>query len=221
MDINLDDEMPDVLLDLIFRGMQSAPTGRDLQLRADLQTVIRHRRFNERDSIRLSSQQIRQVTDSLPKLSEVDLERIGQLESMCPICMNLHRVSIAEEEHAQAMDSPALPIDDMGVTQLKETCGHIFCRKDILTWVRGGHPSCPLCRTSFIKSSTPNHDTDGQQVSDDEFNEAMSRIMDAYREERQSTHSIPSTVPVGTNPFQIPELEEPEEDRHEYSSMYS
>lgn len=29
------------------------------------------------------------------------------------------------------MDSPAHPVDELGVTRLQNTCGHIFCRKEL------------------------------------------------------------------------------------------
>ena len=44
--------------------------------------------------------------------------------------MNTFRASLAEEEMAQAMDSPAQPAEGLGVTRLTDTCGHIFCRKE-------------------------------------------------------------------------------------------
>lgn len=51
-------------------------------------------------------------------------------DSSCSICMNTFRASLAEEEMAQAMDSPAQPAEELGVTRLINTCGHIFCRKE-------------------------------------------------------------------------------------------
>ena len=45
--------------------------------------------------------------------------------------MNTFLASLAEEEMAQAMDSPAQPAEDLGVTRLIDTCGHVFCRKEL------------------------------------------------------------------------------------------
>jgi hypothetical protein len=45
--------------------------------------------------------------------------------------MNTLLAAIAEEETAYAMDSPAQPVEDRGVTRLAETCGHVFCRKEL------------------------------------------------------------------------------------------
>lgn len=45
------------------------------------------------------------------------------------------------------MDSPAHPVEDLGVTRLVSTCGHLFCRKELSTSVYGHihlflYPSC-------------------------------------------------------------------------------
>jgi hypothetical protein len=32
---------------------------------------------------------------------------------------------------AYVMDSPALPVEDLGVTRLTDTCDHVFCRKEL------------------------------------------------------------------------------------------
>jgi Uri superfamily endonuclease len=52
-------------------------------------------------------------------------------ESVCPICFTQLLAVLAEEEMAVAMDSPAHPVDELGVTRLKDTCGHLFCRKEL------------------------------------------------------------------------------------------
>jgi len=63
---------------------------------------------------------------------------------------NTFLATLAEEELAYAMDSPAHPVEELGVTKLQKTCGHIFCRKDIMKWVTEGHDSCPSCRRPLI-----------------------------------------------------------------------
>lgn len=37
---------------------------------------------------------------------------------------------LTEEEMALALDTPAHPVEELGVTRLVDTCGHIFCRKE-------------------------------------------------------------------------------------------
>ncbi|KAF8558929.1 hypothetical protein OG21DRAFT_1503887 [Imleria badia] len=53
------------------------------------------------------------------------------IDDVCPICFNTFLATLAEEEVARAMDSPAHPVDELGVTKLQNTCGHIFCRKEL------------------------------------------------------------------------------------------
>ncbi|KAG5646607.1 hypothetical protein DXG03_002911 [Asterophora parasitica] len=50
----------------------------------------------------------------------------------CPICFNPYLAILAEEEMAIAMDSPAHPVEYLGVTKLSRSwqCGHVFCRKE-------------------------------------------------------------------------------------------
>jgi hypothetical protein len=99
----------------------------------------------------ISLRQIESITEKLPRLTEADLERLGQRgaprpayhvalssslvpmrqDASCPICMNTFLAALAEEEIAYAMDSPAQPLEERGVTRLAETCGHAFCRKEL------------------------------------------------------------------------------------------
>lgn len=53
------------------------------------------------------------------------------VDSVCPICLTSLHAILAEEETAIAMESPAHPIEELGVTRLSQTCGHIFCRKEL------------------------------------------------------------------------------------------
>jgi len=53
------------------------------------------------------------------------------IDAVCPICYNTFLSILAEEETARAMDSPAHPVEELGVTKLERTCGHLFCRKEL------------------------------------------------------------------------------------------
>jgi len=108
-------------------------------------------------------------------LTEADLDRLGQRDSSCSICLNTFLACIAEEETAYVMDSPAQPVDDLGVTRLADTCEHVFCRKDLLAWIRDRNITCPICRTRLIKSTL---DTAA-------VNAARQRILRARHSERQ------------------------------------
>nr|QIE48590.1 hypothetical protein [Trametes gibbosa] len=87
---------------------------------------------------------------TLPKVTEGELASLGQSDSTCPICLTPLLALLAEEETALAMDSPAHPVEELGITRLAQTCGHIFCRKDIRGWLYQGNTTCPTCRRPFI-----------------------------------------------------------------------
>ena len=42
-------------------------------------------------------------------------------DSVCPICLTSLHAILAEEETAIAMESPAHPIEELGVTRLSQT----------------------------------------------------------------------------------------------------
>ncbi|KAN0097397.1 hypothetical protein V8E55_001843 [Tylopilus felleus] len=110
------------------------------------EVVSQFRLFNRR----LSPQQRQKLFGELPKMTETDLVTSGRQDDVCPICFNTFLATLAEEEVARAMDSAAHPVEELGVTKLQNTCGHIFCRKDIMKWITDGHDSCPSCRRPLI-----------------------------------------------------------------------
>ncbi|KAI0661904.1 hypothetical protein C8Q70DRAFT_611786 [Cubamyces menziesii] len=120
------------------------------------------------DDARQREARLVDFADALPRLTESQLVALGQsgmlgkpcglvidlltrhghlailgIDSTCPICLTSLLALLAEEETAIAMDSPAHPIEELGVTRLAETCGHIFCRKDIREWLFQGNTTCP------------------------------------------------------------------------------
>ena len=54
------------------------------------------------------------------------------LDSLCPICLTPYSVILSEEEVALVMDSPAHPIEELGIAKLAQSwqCGHLFCRRE-------------------------------------------------------------------------------------------
>jgi len=147
--------------------------GRDLAI--SLQATAEQEAGASGNTISLTDEQIESITEKLPRLTEADLERLGHKDGSCSICLNSFLACLAEEEIAYAMDSPAQPVEDRGVTHLAETCGHVFCRKDLLSWIRDRNSACPLCRARLFESSL-----DGATVT-----EARNRIIRAWRVERQ------------------------------------
>ncbi|KAI0648076.1 hypothetical protein C8Q79DRAFT_925079 [Trametes meyenii] len=121
----------------MLRDPEAASTARD-----DLMNMLERARQREA--------RLDEFAASLPKLTEDDLVSLGQSDSTCPICLTSLLALLAEEEMAQAMDTPAHPVEELGVTRLTQTCGHIFCRKDIRGWLYQGNKTCPTCRRPFI-----------------------------------------------------------------------
>ncbi|PCH40091.1 hypothetical protein WOLCODRAFT_23834 [Wolfiporia cocos MD-104 SS10] len=117
-----------------------------------LAELRRSRSFEHANSVLARDARLEQLADNLPRLTEHDLQTLGQADEVCPICLNPFHALLAEEEMALAMDSPAHPIEELGITRLKESCGHIFCRRDIRNWMREGHETCPTCRCPFLPS---------------------------------------------------------------------
>ncbi|KAI0307141.1 hypothetical protein B0F90DRAFT_525302 [Multifurca ochricompacta] len=158
---------------------------------------------NEEDSTsHLTDDQIKNIIEDLPHLTEADLEHLGHRDSSCSICLNTFLASLAEEEMAQAIDSPAQPPELLGVTHLSNSCGHVFCRKDLLTWIRDGNRSCPLCRTLLIKPA------DSAST-----NAARRRIIAAYR--------LESRILNGSSLGSADMLYREDEEGLEHSGMYS
>ncbi|KAI0372132.1 hypothetical protein BV20DRAFT_964221 [Pilatotrama ljubarskyi] len=121
----------------MMRNPEVAAAARD-----ELMNMVAHERQREA--------QLTSFANSLPKLTESDLETLGESDSTCPICLTSLLAVLAEEEMALAMDTPAHPVEELGVTRLVDTCGHIFCRKDIRGWLYQGNTTCPTCRRPFI-----------------------------------------------------------------------
>jgi len=110
------------------------------------------------DWVLLYSAALKKLISELPSMSEQELAAAGELgtsatphllnpperlrrfpwyslfavsiDSVCPICFLPFSAILAEHEMAAAMDSPARPIEELGITKLSKTCGHIFCRKE-------------------------------------------------------------------------------------------
>ena len=77
-----------------------------------------------------ATRKLQELADGLPRLTEQDLATAGEADSLCPICLTPFSAILAEEEMALAMDTPAHPVEQLAVTRFKDTCGHIFCRKE-------------------------------------------------------------------------------------------
>ncbi|KAJ7498964.1 hypothetical protein FB451DRAFT_1203679 [Mycena latifolia] len=178
----------------------------------------------EEPANQLSPDESRKLVSGLPRLTEEQVRNLGHHDSLCPICFTPFAAILAEEETALAMDSPAYPTDELGVTKLAETwqCGHLFCRRDISKWIHGGHGSCPMCRRSLAESHSGDPVQEPTTSPDDA--ELLTQIR-AYMEELHSNGAVAYVDHEGDfRGFGVP-LYTPaagyDDDRSEFSGMYS
>ncbi|CAA7259725.1 unnamed protein product [Cyclocybe aegerita] len=176
----------------------------------------------------LSSGQIQSLLDKLPQIDEERLVELGEKDSTCPICFTPYLAIIAEEELALAMDSPARPIEELGVTKLSQPwqCNHMFCKRDISKWIIGGHDSCPLCRRLLIEKRE--HPSQEEELASSEESEPRSQARPAPEpnERRAGTLNINgfefTTIQLG--PIGLSNRsrnDDDNDDRREYAGMYS
>ncbi|KAF9651130.1 hypothetical protein BDM02DRAFT_977210 [Thelephora ganbajun] len=116
---------------------------------------------------------LKKLISELPSMSEQELAAAGELDSACPICFVPFSAILAEHEIAAAMDSSAHPTEELGITKLSKTCGHIFCRKDIMTWVTTNHRTCPACRTPIL---TEPDNRPIEEITDAEVSQTLGMI---------------------------------------------
>ncbi|KAJ7368270.1 hypothetical protein DFH08DRAFT_20532 [Mycena albidolilacea] len=175
----------------------------------------------------LSPEQSRSLIEDLSRLTENQLRDLGRLGDSCPICFTPFTAILAEEETALAMDSPAYPADELGVTKLAATwqCGHVFCRRDISKWIRDGHGSCPMCRGALAQSDDSEPGTTTQQPTTNPQDAELLTQIRTHMEELYSNGAVayvdldgdfagfgdPVYVPAGGY----------DNDRSEFSGMYS
>lgn len=116
---------------------------------------------------------------SLPTLEEKDIP----LDESCPICLNSFK-SIHEGETQSDGTLVGLlvhPIELRGVTKL-EGCGHVFCRVDLIEWIRGRHGTCPACRHQFANirplTESDYESSDGEYVPGEDDEEEDDGFLD-------------------------------------------
>ncbi|GBE84928.1 hypothetical protein BKA93DRAFT_790875 [Sparassis latifolia] len=197
-----------------------------LRLRGVLENDVSTRgMLNDLRGLVAEERRVAKFANELPKLNEDDLAALGQTDSTCPICLNTLLSILAEEEMALAMDSPAHAPEDLGVTRLMESCGHVFCRKDIRNWMREGRRTCPTCRRPFI-TPTPIADSANGELPTalwpDTNSSNFLRMPDVAWMAREmfgisvdAEEDLPRTHPESTR------LEDHHHDRSDFTGMYS
>ncbi|KAJ7129728.1 hypothetical protein C8R44DRAFT_777514 [Mycena epipterygia] len=178
----------------------------------------------EDPAIQLPQDQSRKLVSGLPRLTEDQVRDLGHHDSLCPICFTPFVAILAEEETALAMDSPAYPVDELGVTKLAETwqCGHLFCRRDISKWILDGHGSCPMCRR-WLAESDSGATVQAPTISPDD--EDLLTQIRSYMEELHSNGAVAYVDHDGDfrgfgEPLYTPAAGY-QDDRSEFSGMYS
>jgi len=153
-------------------------------------------------------QEIQELLGSFPRLSEADLIKLGHgdNDTTCPICITPLPAILAEEEMAVAMESPAHPFEELGVTRLwiesreegQRGCGHLFCRRCISKWIAGGHDSCPTCRYLIVPRPTG---ADSSAATVAEVDDALRQLQSHMRIQRR----IQRALFGGADPRPIPD----------------
>ncbi|KAH9938325.1 uncharacterized protein B0H18DRAFT_11098 [Fomitopsis serialis] len=98
---------------------------------------------------------------ALPTLSKEEIP----LDDACPICLQgfgaIYEGKAQEEVAADnGLPNGTDPEEHRGVTKLSG-CGHVFCRFDLIEWIRGWHGTCPACRAEFANIRPPSYSEDG------------------------------------------------------------
>ncbi|KAK0190842.1 hypothetical protein F5146DRAFT_571662 [Armillaria mellea] len=188
----------------------------------------------------LSPTQIQDLIHNLPRLTEKQVTDLGHKDSVCPICLTPFAALLAEEEMAVAMDSPALPIEELGVARLSQEwqCGHLFCRRDISRWIQDSvsltsrkflgpsihvvqHDSCPMCRRVLMRRSEgdsppsppPQYDVNGLVFDPENLPQDIQELFARMSAGGPAGSFTPTFIP--------PSTESRRDDRDEYAGMYS
>ncbi|KAF5369857.1 hypothetical protein D9758_001097 [Tetrapyrgos nigripes] len=92
--------------------------------------------------------------ESLPALHKSTIPP----DESCPICL----LSFEDILHDETQEDPL-----SGVTKLP-SCHHVFCRRDLVEWIRGMNGKCPYCRHAFLDIRPPS-DSDGESSDGGEY----------------------------------------------------
>lgn len=163
---------------------------------------------------RLLPLQIQGLLENLPRLTEKELVSSGHRDSLCPICLTPYLALLAEEESALAMESPAHPVEELGVTKLSQSwqCGHLFCRRDISRWIQNGKDSCPICRRVMVAATLTSSDAEIAGTTSEGLTGVLESL-EQFRAEFELHERILTDLRVALRPH--------EDDRQGFSGMYS
>jgi len=166
----------------------------------------------------LTLAQIETALGDLQRVDETNIVELGDSDSLCPICLTPYHVILLEEELALAMNSPAHPIEELGISKLAQSwqCGHLFCRRDITKWITSGHDSCPLCRRQLLQEQ---RSSESRIAELEVFSQALVHVREQLREQLRELRDVGR---IGI--LEAHNVEHVEDDRDEpslNSGMYS
>jgi len=170
----------------LFASLRSLPQSEREQIPDALRILLED--VGTASAGRLSESERHKLIDDLPKLSDAQVNKLDHKDAFCPICLNTFASLLAEEEMALAMDSPAYSVEELGITRMSQPwqCGHMFCRRDIVKWIQGGHDSCPLCRRLFIERTQDSQDSRANVDEGAELRVALERLQELMPIQRVS-----------------------------------
>ncbi|KAF5363304.1 hypothetical protein D9756_000670 [Leucocoprinus leucothites] len=167
----------------------------------------------------LSSANSETVKNFIQDLPVLPREQIP-LEDNCPICL-LPFVEILQDEEEsteKGLEEKEGDKEVGGITKLEE-CGHIFCRRDLVEWIKTHHLSCPTCRSRFIQINTYQDDasSDGGEYlpssegeDDIEVDADLFEVADLPSEDRYDLYQPDWEDDIESAPVVDPEIEERE-----------
>ncbi|KAK1224396.1 hypothetical protein PQX77_012692 [Marasmius sp. AFHP31] len=98
------------------------------------------------------------ITNFINSLSLLKPHQLSE-DDFCPICF----IPFTDILNEQSTSKESI----IGITRL-ESCGHIFCMKDLVEWIRGMHGNCPTCRHIFLDIRPPS-DSDDESSDGGEY----------------------------------------------------
>ncbi|KAJ7781285.1 hypothetical protein B0H16DRAFT_1710509 [Mycena metata] len=114
------------------------------------------------------------ITAFISRLPFLSLGKDVDAEDSCPICLTSFEALLQERNNDVDGERESNHAEsEYGVTKLP--CSHIFCRKDLLEWIRNLHGSCPTCRDEFLDIHPPGSDDEssdgGEYIPEDDEDE--------------------------------------------------
>ncbi|KAF6762653.1 hypothetical protein DFP72DRAFT_1060900 [Ephemerocybe angulata] len=99
---------------------------------------------------RTEEQRVQALLADLAQVEEKRLTELGHKDGSCSICLQPFLSVLAEQEMAEAMDSPAYANHELGVCQLDQKYQLTGVHFSLVKWIQEGKDSCPMCRKAIF-----------------------------------------------------------------------